>query len=53
MPWVDASYRTIPDRDHRALSGKSAGGYVAIEYRYPLALAWLCQRIARAVGAAE
>jgi S-formylglutathione hydrolase FrmB len=28
--FVDASYRTIPDRDHRALTGKSSGGYGAM-----------------------
>lgn len=27
---IDARYRTIPDRDHRALSGKSSGGYGAM-----------------------
>ncbi len=27
---VDARYRTIPDRDHRAVSGKSSGGYGAM-----------------------
>jgi S-formylglutathione hydrolase FrmB len=27
---VDARYRTIADRDHRALSGKSSGGYGAM-----------------------
>jgi enterochelin esterase-like enzyme len=26
MPAVDASYRTIPDRDHRAMAGLSMGG---------------------------
>src|SRR5512132_3163366 len=30
VPWVDAHYRTIPDRDHRAISGKSSGGYGAM-----------------------
>lgn len=30
VPWVDAHYRTIADRDHRALAGKSTGGYVAM-----------------------
>lgn len=30
MPWVDAHYRTIPDRDHRAIAGKSTGGYAAM-----------------------
>jgi hypothetical protein len=27
---VDSRFRTIPDRDHRALSGKSSGGYGAM-----------------------
>ncbi|HEY7594839.1 MAG TPA: alpha/beta hydrolase-fold protein [Actinophytocola sp.] len=27
VPWVDARYRTLPDRDHRAIAGKSSGGY--------------------------
>jgi ribonuclease HI/S-formylglutathione hydrolase FrmB len=27
---VDAGFRTIPDRDHRALAGKSSGGYGAM-----------------------
>ncbi|HZP72316.1 MAG TPA: alpha/beta hydrolase-fold protein [Gaiellaceae bacterium] len=27
---IDQRYRTIPDRDHRALSGKSSGGYGAM-----------------------
>lgn len=30
VPFVDARYRTIPDRDHRAISGKSSGGYGAM-----------------------
>jgi S-formylglutathione hydrolase FrmB len=30
VPWVDANYRTLPDRDHRAVSGKSSGGYGAM-----------------------
>ncbi|MEV6285761.1 alpha/beta hydrolase-fold protein [Kribbella sp. NPDC051770] len=30
VPWVDATYRTIPDRDHRAITGKSSGGYAAM-----------------------
>ncbi|MGP4021113.1 alpha/beta hydrolase [Saccharopolyspora sp. 5N708] len=30
VPWVDANYRTIPDRDHRAIAGKSTGGYAAM-----------------------
>lgn len=27
---VDASFRTLPDRDHRAVAGKSSGGYGAM-----------------------
>ncbi|RFU39810.1 enterochelin esterase [Actinomadura logoneensis] len=30
VPWVDANYRTIPDRDHRAIAGKSSGGHAAM-----------------------
>jgi enterochelin esterase-like enzyme len=30
VPWVDTTYRTIADRDHRAITGKSSGGYVAM-----------------------
>ncbi|MDQ3880161.1 MAG: esterase family protein [Chloroflexota bacterium] len=30
VPWVDARYRTVPDRDHRAITGKSSGGYGAM-----------------------
>ncbi len=30
VPWVDAHYRTQADRDHRAISGKSSGGYGAM-----------------------
>jgi S-formylglutathione hydrolase FrmB len=30
VPWVDAHYRTIPDRDHRGIQGKSSGGYGAM-----------------------
>ncbi|MEV0389593.1 alpha/beta hydrolase-fold protein [Nonomuraea sp. NPDC050643] len=30
VPWVDEHYRTIPDRDHRAITGKSSGGYGAM-----------------------
>ncbi len=30
VPWVDATYRTIADRDHRAITGKSSGGYTAM-----------------------
>jgi hypothetical protein len=30
VPWVDARYRTMPHRDHRAITGKSSGGYGAM-----------------------
>jgi S-formylglutathione hydrolase FrmB len=30
VPWVDATYRTLPDRAHRAITGKSSGGYGAM-----------------------
>jgi len=30
VPFVDATYRTLPDRAHRAVSGKSSGGYGAM-----------------------
>jgi S-formylglutathione hydrolase FrmB len=30
VPWVDARYRTIADRDHRAITGKSSGGFGAM-----------------------
>jgi S-formylglutathione hydrolase FrmB len=30
IPWVDTAYRTIADRDHRAIAGKSSGGYGAM-----------------------
>jgi Putative esterase len=30
VPWVDANYRTRPERDHRGISGKSSGGYGAM-----------------------
>jgi S-formylglutathione hydrolase FrmB len=30
VPWVDARYRTLADRDHRGISGKSSGGYGAM-----------------------
>jgi Putative esterase len=30
VPWVDARYRTIPDRGSRAISGKSSGGFGAM-----------------------
>jgi S-formylglutathione hydrolase FrmB len=30
VPWVDARYRTLAHRDHRAISGKSSGGFGAM-----------------------
>jgi pimeloyl-ACP methyl ester carboxylesterase len=30
VPWVDARYRTKAHRDHRAITGKSSGGYGAM-----------------------
>jgi S-formylglutathione hydrolase FrmB len=30
VPWVDAHYRTIVDRESRAISGKSSGGFGAM-----------------------
>jgi S-formylglutathione hydrolase FrmB len=30
VPWVDATFRTLADRDHRAITGKSSGGYGAM-----------------------
>jgi S-formylglutathione hydrolase FrmB len=30
VPWVDARYRTLAEREHRAISGKSSGGYGAM-----------------------
>ena len=30
IPWVDATYRTIPDRAHRAIGGISRGGGAAL-----------------------
>lgn len=30
IPFVDATYRTLPDRDHRGVLGRSSGGYGAL-----------------------
>ncbi|MBV9380891.1 MAG: enterochelin esterase [Streptosporangiaceae bacterium] len=30
VPWVDARYRTLPDTGHRAIMGKSSGGFGAM-----------------------
>jgi enterochelin esterase-like enzyme len=37
LPHVDASYRTIPSRRHRAIEGMSMGGYGALRlgFKYP------------------
>jgi enterochelin esterase-like enzyme len=26
IPWIDANFRTVPDKDHRAMAGLSMGG---------------------------
>ena len=30
VTWVDGRYRTMPERDHRGIAGKSSGGYGAM-----------------------
>lgn len=37
VPFVDARYRTIPDREHRLLEGFSMGGFGAVKFlvKYP------------------
>jgi hypothetical protein len=30
VPWVDRRYRTLPERRHRGIAGKSSGGYGAM-----------------------
>jgi S-formylglutathione hydrolase FrmB len=37
LPWVDATYRTITDRSHRAIAGLSMGGFGSTSYpaRHP------------------
>ena len=30
VPWVDAHYRTLPERERRGIAGKSSGGYGAM-----------------------
>lgn len=30
VPWIDSRYRTLPDRLHRGVAGKSSGGYGAL-----------------------
>ena len=29
VPWIDRRFRTLADRDHRGVTGKSSGGYAA------------------------
>ena len=37
LPWVDATYRTVPDRSHRIVAGLSMGGFgsMALAARHP------------------
>jgi enterochelin esterase-like enzyme len=28
IPWIDSNFRTIPDKDHRAMAGLSMGGFM-------------------------
>lgn len=30
LPWIDRSYATLPERRHRAIAGKSSGGFGAL-----------------------
>ena len=30
IPWIDAAYRTVPDREHRAIAGRSMGAGQAL-----------------------
>lgn len=30
VPWIDTYYRTLPQREHRGIAGKSSGGYGAM-----------------------
>jgi len=30
VPWIDSHYRTLPQREHRGIAGKSSGGYGAM-----------------------
>jgi enterochelin esterase-like enzyme len=32
LPWVEANYRTLPDREHRAVGGLSRGGAWAVHF---------------------
>src|SRR6266540_1441315 len=42
VPWVDGHYRTLPDRESRAVSGKSSGGFGALASHAGDALYELC-----------
>jgi enterochelin esterase-like enzyme len=44
VPWVDAHCRTLAAGPHRAISGKSSGGFGTMFT--PMSLAWLCHRTA-------
>jgi S-formylglutathione hydrolase FrmB len=37
VPWIDANFRTVPDRGERAIAGLSMGGFGALSYaaRHP------------------
>jgi enterochelin esterase family protein len=35
IPYIDSHYRTIPDRDHRAIAGLSMGGFVVLHTGLP------------------
>lgn len=42
IPYIDGAFRTIPDREHRAMAGLSMGGMQTqkIVFRYPELFAW-------------
>lgn len=44
VPYIDAHYNTIPDRNFRAIAGQSMGGYAALllGMRYPQVFAAFC-----------
>lgn len=54
IPEIDRKYRTIADRDHRAIAGLSMGGYGAMKFafKYP-ELFVLAGSFSGALGAAE
>jgi enterochelin esterase family protein len=35
IPWIDANFRTIADRDHRAMAGLSMGGMMTAAVTFP------------------